>query len=123
MVLLSAIMEQTHETQLAQHYDVFIARYDVVSKFHETGSSCMFIVTAYPCNWFSYSFTSRHINMSMQHCNLFVFPFSDGGWVDGIDPVQLYFIFYLQSPKVGPIALIYVGWTKLSKFRNGGRWD
>ena len=35
-------MEQTHETQLAQFYDVLgfrrvIARYDVASTLHETG--------------------------------------------------------------------------------------
>ena len=42
MVQLSATMEQTHETQLAQLYDILefqrvIARYDVLSKLHETG--------------------------------------------------------------------------------------
>ena len=42
MVQLSATMEQTHETQLAQLYDVLgfrriIARYDVLSTRHETG--------------------------------------------------------------------------------------
>ena len=45
MVQLSASMEQTHEMQLAQLYDVLgfrwvIARYDVLSTLHETGS-CM----------------------------------------------------------------------------------
>ena len=42
MVQLSATMEQTRETQLAQLYDVLgfrrvIARYDVLSTLHETG--------------------------------------------------------------------------------------
>ena len=42
MVQPSATMEQTHETQLAQLYDVLsfrrvIARYDVLSTLHETG--------------------------------------------------------------------------------------
>ena len=42
MVQLSATMEHTHETQLAQHYDVLgfrrvIACYDVLSTLHETG--------------------------------------------------------------------------------------
>ena len=42
MVQLSATMEQTRETQLAQLYDVLgfqraIARYDVLSTRHETG--------------------------------------------------------------------------------------
>ena len=42
MVQLSATMEQTHETKLAQLYDVLgfrrvIARYDVLSTCHETG--------------------------------------------------------------------------------------
>ena len=42
MVQLSATMEQTHETQLAQLYDVLgfrqvFARYDVLSTLHETG--------------------------------------------------------------------------------------
>ena len=42
MVQLSAAMEQTHETQLAQLYGVLgfrrvIARYDVLSTRHETG--------------------------------------------------------------------------------------
>ena len=44
MVQMSATMEQTHGTQLAQLYDVLglrrvIARYDVVSTLHETGPS------------------------------------------------------------------------------------
>ena len=42
MVQLSATMEQTRETQLAQLYDVLgfrrvIARYDVLSTLNETG--------------------------------------------------------------------------------------
>ena len=42
MAQLSAVMEQTHEMQLAQLYDVLalqrvIARYDVLSTLHETG--------------------------------------------------------------------------------------
>ena len=42
MVQLSATMEQTRETQLAQLYDVLgfrrvIARYDVLNTRHETG--------------------------------------------------------------------------------------
>ena len=43
MVQLSATMEQTRDTQLAQLYDVLgfrrvTARYDVLSTLHETGS-------------------------------------------------------------------------------------
>ena len=42
MVQLSATMEQTHETQLVQLYDVLgfrrvIARYNVLSTLHEIG--------------------------------------------------------------------------------------
>ena len=42
MVQLSAPMEHTRETQLAQLYDVLgfrriVARYDVLSTLHETG--------------------------------------------------------------------------------------
>ena len=44
MVQLSATMEPTHETQLAQLYNVLgfrrvIARYDVLSMLHEAGPS------------------------------------------------------------------------------------
>ena len=46
MVQLSATMEQTHEMQLAQLYDVLgfrrvIACYDVVSMLDETGPRCL----------------------------------------------------------------------------------
>ena len=46
MVQLSATMEQTHETQLAQLYDVLdfrrvIAGYNVLSTLHETGPRCV----------------------------------------------------------------------------------
>ena len=38
MVQLSATMEQTHETQLAQLYDVLgFRRYDIVIRLYETG--------------------------------------------------------------------------------------
>ena len=42
MVHLRATMEQTHETQLGQRYDVLgfrrvIARYDVLNTLHESG--------------------------------------------------------------------------------------
>ena len=47
MVQLSATMEETRETQLAQLYDVLgfrrvIARYDVLSTLHETGPMNLF---------------------------------------------------------------------------------
>ena len=47
MVQVSATMEQTHETQLAQLYDVLgfqrvITRYDVVRTLHETGPCTLF---------------------------------------------------------------------------------
>ena len=43
MVQLSASLEQTHETQLAQHYDVLgfrriIARYNVLTMLYEIGT-------------------------------------------------------------------------------------
>ena len=49
MVQLSATMEQTRETQLAQLYDVLgfrrvIAHYDVLSTRHETGPSTITLV-------------------------------------------------------------------------------
>ena len=51
MVQLSAITEQTRETQLAQLYDVLgfrrvIARYDVLSTLHETGPRSATLATA-----------------------------------------------------------------------------
>ena len=47
MVQLSAIIEQTRETQLAQLYDILgfrrvIGRYDVLSTLHVTGPWCSF---------------------------------------------------------------------------------
>ena len=47
MVQLSATMEQTRETPLAQLYDVLgfrrvIGRYDVISTLHETGPMKLF---------------------------------------------------------------------------------
>ena len=49
MVQLSATMEQTHEMQLAQLYDVLglrrvITRCDVLSTLHDTGPSFLFLV-------------------------------------------------------------------------------
>ena len=51
MVQLSATMEQTHETQLAQLYDVLGLRrvndrYDVVSPLHETGPGFNILLTS-----------------------------------------------------------------------------